>query len=362
MMISRISITIIWLMTIGLQAQSSYKYKVEKVTEDIYVLRPEINNYRWVTANIEVIVNNNDVLVVDSGLLPDAAREAIREIKKITNKPVKYLVNTHWHGDHWQGNEAFVEAYPDIQIIASAEGAAGIKRDGMLWANNFYERNFNLMINSYEERLKKGERSDGTKYSVEDKKQIEEGIKLVKVDLVEIKKMKPKAPTLTFSDKMTLQLGDREIQFYYLGKGNTKGDAVIFLPAEKILISGDLVVYPSPYESGTFSLEWLETSKRLALFQYEKLIPGHGEVQHDTSYLDFLNALFEEIIDQVNTAYLQGSYSLEEFQKLVNHQSVTSVLEKDSRYEGHVSKLSPGFVPACVERVHRKAHDGRLLD
>lgn len=161
---------------------------------------------------------------------------------------------------------------------------------------------------------------------------------------------------------MTLQCGGREIQFHYLGKGNTRGDAVIYLPQEKLLITGDLVVHPSPYESGTFSLEWTQTSKRLAEFNYKTLIPGHGDIQYDTSYLDFLNALFTEIIKQVNLAYLKGSYRLEEFQKLVNHESVTMVLQQETRFATHIKNLSPGFIPACVERVHRKAHDGRLLD
>ncbi len=94
-------------------AQSVYNYEVEKIVEDVYLLKPKINRYRWVTANIVVIVNADDILVVDSGLLPAAAAEAIKEIKKISSKPVRYLLNTHWHGDHWQGNEAFAR---NIQV------------------------------------------------------------------------------------------------------------------------------------------------------------------------------------------------------------------------------------------------------
>lgn len=349
-------------LTKPLQAQWGYRYKVESVIDNVYVLRPQINEFRWVTANIVVVVNDDDVLVVDSGLLPEAGREAIKEIKRITDKPVKYLVNTHWHGDHWQGNEAFVEAYPGIEIIATDEGAKGIRRDGMVWANLFYEKNFNLMIASYEERLKSGQKQDGTKYTVAEKKNIEEGIALVKRDLEEVKKLKPQAPTLSFTGQMTLHSGNREFQFHYLGRGNTKGDCVIFLPQEKLLITGDLVVHPSPYESGSFSLEWLETSKQLATFPYSILIPGHGEVQHDTSYLDFLNSLFAEIIKQVNQAYLKGSYSLEEFQKLVNHESVMNVLNQELRFAEHAKRLNAGFIPVCVERVHRRAHDGKLLN
>src|SRR4051812_929256 len=92
----------------------SYHYDVEKVVEGVYVLKPVINDYRWVTTNVILIVNERDAMVVDSGLNPRAGADAIVEIKKITQLPVKYLVNTHWHGDHWQGNESFVDAYPGI--------------------------------------------------------------------------------------------------------------------------------------------------------------------------------------------------------------------------------------------------------
>src|SRR3954471_13450334 len=84
----------------------TYHYDIEKVVDGVYVLKPVVNDYRWVTANIILIVNERDALVVDSGLNPRAGADAILEIKKITQLPIKYLVNTHWHGDHWQGNES----------------------------------------------------------------------------------------------------------------------------------------------------------------------------------------------------------------------------------------------------------------
>jgi len=352
---------LILLSTTVLFAQGGYTYNVEKVADEIYVLHPQGNNYRWVTANIIVVINEEDVLVVDSGLLPAAAEAAIAEIAKLTDKPVKYLFNTHWHGDHWQGNEVFAQRYPGLKIIASKEASDGIQRDGMLWVNKHYIRNFEAMVTNYEERLKKGEKSDGTKFTAAQKQELKEGIAFVKGDIESVKKLKPIFPNMTFDETMTLKSGSREFQFHYLGRGNTRGVGVIFLPNEKILITGDLVVHPSPYESGTFSLEWLETSRKLAAFPYATLIPGHGEVQHDTSYLDFLNALFAEIIKQINEAYLAGSYKLEEFNKVVTHESVVTVLEKEPRFKIHTEKLSRGFVPACVDRVHRKAHDGRLI-
>ncbi len=344
--------------TVG--AQSVYKYDVEKVAPDIYVLKPKINDYRWVTANITVVVNAEDVLVVDSGLLPAAAREAITEIRKITTKPVRYLVNTHWHGDHWQGNETFAATYPGLEIISAEEGLKGIMRNGMAWVNQFYLKYFQQMVDNYEKGVKEGSLTGGTKLTEVQMNELKEGLAQVRSDIESMKGVKPTLPTLTFSEKMILRRGGREIQFHYLGIGNTIGDAVLYLPKEKILIPGDLVVYPSPYESGAFSREWMVTSRKLRDFPFEILIPGHGDVQHDGNYLDYLNALFAEIFRQMNAAYLAGKTSMDDAKATVTHQSVVTELSKDPRFASYAKSLDPGFVPAAVQRAYERVKEGKL--
>lgn len=343
--------------TIG---QPVYKYTPEKVIENVYVLKPAINDYRWVTANIVVIINDQDVLVVDSGLLPEAGDEAIKEIRKLTKKPVKYLVNTHWHGDHWQGNGAFLNNFPDVNIISSEEGYHGILRNGMVWVRQFYGKYYQNIVNDYETALKEGG-FNGKKLPADSIKLLIEGIAQAKEDIKGIKKLNPKPPTITFNQRMILRCGSREIQLHYLGWGNTTGDAIVYLPKEKILISGDLVVFPSPYESGAFSREWLETSRKLRAFDFNYLIPGHGDVQTTPAYLDYLNSFFEEIIIQVNAAYENGKNSIDEFQNAVSHKSVTeALLKKHPEYSGYVKMLDPNFVPAAVRRAFEKSKESKL--
>jgi cyclase len=352
-------ITLISLMSLTLFAQSVYKYDVEKVQEDIYVFKPVINDYRWVTSNIILIVNERDALVVDSGLLPAAAAEAIKEIKKITTKPVKYLVNTHWHGDHWQGNEAFEKTYPGLEIIATEQGLKGMQANGMVWAKQLYLKYFqNFYLSKYEKALT--EKSlDGKALSDAELATLKEGTEQLRQDIESMKQLKPVLPNTAYGDKMILNRGSREIQLLYLGIGNTSGDAVVYLPNEKLVVAGDLVVYPSPYESGMFSPEWLETSQKLAALDYKTLIPGHGDVQHDQSYLDFLNALYTEIIAQVNNAYLKGTTSADDFKSVVSHQTVTAELNKKPEYEKFAKNLDPGFVPAAIQTSFRRIMQGK---
>jgi len=153
--------------------------------------------------------------------------------------------------------------------------------------------------------------------------------------------------------------GPREIQLHYFGWGNTTGDAVIYLPQEKILITGDLVVSPSSYESGSFSTEWLNVFKKLKEFSFATLLPGHGAVEHDSNYLDFLIALFEEIIREVNPVVLEGK-TLEETQKIVTHQTVTQALSTHPVFTQFIKDLDPHFVETALLRAYPKAKEGKL--
>jgi len=347
--------------SIAVEAQPLYKYEVIKVVDNVYLLKPILKRGRWVTANITVIVNDHDAVVVDSGLIPEAGKAAIEEIKKITEKPVTYLINTHWHGDHWQGNEAFVNAYPGIEIVATEEGYKGIMTLGMFDASpKGYAVGFMERIANNEHAVKTGKFINGEKVSDERLAQIKDILPEKKAELRGLQSIQPYPPTLTFKNQMFLKRGTREIQLYYLGYGNTTGDAVIYLPAERILIAGDLVVFPSPYESESFSREWLETYKKLVAFQFTYLIPGHGEIQHDTSYLNFLIALFEEIIRQVNREAVSSGNTLEGTKKAVTHESVTMELAKLVKFDEFLKKLNPGFVSDAVLTAYPKAKEGKL--
>lgn len=345
-----------------IDAQSQYRYEVEKVMNDIYLLKPSMNPYRWVTANIVVIVNEKDVTVVDSGLTPEAGAAALKEIMKITDKPITNLINTHWHGDHWQGNEAFAKAYPGINIIATTRGHIGIMRNGMLWMRQFYLKYHQMMLDNYNESIRSGTGEGGKKLSAEEIKTLKEGVAQVKLDLESIKNIKPTPPTMWFDEKLTIRSGSRIIECHYLGIGNTMGDAVVYLPAEKILIPGDLVVYPSPYESGAFSKDWLDTSKKLRQFPFTYLLPGHGPVLKDAVYLDYLNDLFTSVIVLMNNAFEEGHVTLAEAKKFVTHEKIVAELSKKPEYVDFVKQLDSGFITSALNTAYSGVKAGKTVD
>jgi glyoxylase-like metal-dependent hydrolase (beta-lactamase superfamily II) len=128
----------------------------------------------------------------------------------------------------------------------------------------------------------------------------------LRVAKAEMERVRITPPDLTFSDKLTLHRGKREIQVLHLGKGNTDGDAIVWLPQEKVLISGDLVVHPLPYGIGSYPREWLATLEKLNEFPYELLVPGHGEPQRDRAYIQQLSRALTVVREQAGASVAKG--------------------------------------------------------
>jgi glyoxylase-like metal-dependent hydrolase (beta-lactamase superfamily II) len=115
-----------------------------------------------------------------------------------------------------------------------------------------------------------------------------------------LKEVKFQSATLTFDHDFTIDLGNREVQIKFLGLGNTAGDAVAYLPKEKVLVAGDLVSYPTPNIFDGYPIEWVDTMDRLAGLDADSIVPGHGPVMHDKSYVLLVRDLLKSARDQVN--------------------------------------------------------------
>jgi len=107
-------------------------------------------------------------------------------------------------------------------------------------------------------------------------------------------------PTLTYRDELRLDLGGREVRILHLGRGNTPGDSVLFLPADKLAITGDLVVAPVPYAFFSYPVEWIETLRRLTRLGATTYVPGHGPILRDDAYIQDVIALLDSATRQVN--------------------------------------------------------------
>src|SRR5579863_2288409 len=253
------------------QAQTAVAVEKVQIAEGIYQFMTAPDGY-VPNGNSVVIVNENDVLVFDTFTRPSTARTVLAEIRKITDKPVRYVVNSHHHPDHWSGNEVYADAFPDLEIIATEESRQYMLTIANAWpsvfTNNLRQAQANL-----EKEISSGKAPDGTALTDEDRRQNESAIRLKQDFVAEAMTVKRTYPTLTYNDQLTLRHGGREFRFMSV-VGDARGTTVLYLPKEKILITGDAVSYPIPYTSMSSPLGEVATLRKLGKFDAEVIIPG----------------------------------------------------------------------------------------
>jgi glyoxylase-like metal-dependent hydrolase (beta-lactamase superfamily II) len=274
---------------------SSDQRIVTKLADGIYEIRHKDALDHFPQGNTVVVIGDSDVLVVDSCYLPSSAREDIAQIRQWTNKPVRYLLNTHWHNDHTQGNAVYSDAFPGVAILAHVETASLIGLRVGRYLSEYPGR-----IQRFQQQLDIGTNPDGKALTEDEKQDLKNAIAGGKAasDAVsaEFLNLKPKFPNVTFEHELNLDLGNREVQLKFLGRGNTAGDVIAYLPKEKILVAGDLVDSPVPYLGSGFPIEQIGTLKRMAEMDFETLVPGHGNVLKGKDFVRQEIELLEAVI------------------------------------------------------------------
>ena len=283
--------------------------KVTKLAEGVYVIEHRAGGSP--SGNTTVIIGERQVFVVDSCFLPSLAREDIAQIRQWTDKPVAYLLNTHFHNDHNNGNKTYLDAFPSLAIIAHEE----TKKDMELIQPGNVER-MPQQLAATITALKQGKLQNGRVLTEDEKKQAQELLPGMERREAEFKTLVYQSPTLTFTDKLNIDLGNREVQVRHLGRGNTPGDTVVYLPKEKILIAGDLLVHPIPDIGDVYPFEWVQNLQNRAQLDAETIVPGHGPVLHGKAYLYQVTDLLKSAVEQVRARIRQighpGFHSLDE--------------------------------------------------
>jgi cyclase len=221
-----------------------------------------------VGSNSAVIVNQDEVMIVDSHISPESGRAMLEELKAITDKPVKYLINTHFHYDHTNGNQVFS---PAVDIIGHEYTRRRLSGD-VLEHGMFAD----LLRNLPAQLAASKARADAEQNAAE-RARLEQQVRVQTAFAESVKDVKPTPPTITLDDRMTLYRGDREIRLLYLGRGHTGGDIVVYLPKERVLCSGDLLVNGVANLVDGYVDEWPATIEKLKALDFDDVIPGHGE-------------------------------------------------------------------------------------
>lgn len=272
-----------------------------KVANDMYVIRHPDAPDTFPQGNTTVIIGDRECLVIDSCFLPSSARDDIAQIRQWTKKPVRYLLNTHWHLDHNNGNALYAKEFPGLGIIAHSETAKMIQSYNPMVITTYATR-----TDRFKRMLETGKDEEGKNLIESTKADITKSLKGIDQVVGEFKDLSVATPNLTFDRGLDVDLGKRVVQIRFLGRGNTAGDAIAYLPSEKIAVIGDLLDHPVPYFYGGFPAELRETLKSLAQLDANTFIPGHGEELRDKTYLnkvmEFLGQIVPLIQKQVSSS------------------------------------------------------------
>lgn len=247
------------------------------------------------------VVGDTGVIVFDGGGLPLMAERAIEKIRSVTKLPVTHVAISHWHQDHMWGIQAFVDAYPDVEVVAHRN-----TRDELIARNPGAEAR--VHAGTGEVRASLSERLAGDDpMSARERQRLSQFIEDGELLDREYARIRSVTPTLTFEDSLNLPSGERTVQLLHLGRGNTAGDIVLWLPDERIVATGDLVVRPTPYGFGSYPAHWGETLRRVQALDYALLIPGHGDFQRDAGYVDLLIETMDLVTEQMTALVAEGA-------------------------------------------------------
>ncbi|MGC1448571.1 MAG: MBL fold metallo-hydrolase [Candidatus Sulfotelmatobacter sp.] len=269
--------------------------KVTQLADGVYEIEHQDALDGFASGNTTVIIGTRQVFVVDACFLPSAAREDISQIRKWTDKPVSFVLNTHFHNDHNLGNRAYMDAFPALTIIAHAETKKDMDMFGP--GSESREEKATAFLQQMQDT---GQTKDGRPLTAEEKTEVKNALARRLPVMQELKQVKFQSATLTFEHDFSVDIGDREVEVKFLGRGNTAGDAVVYLPKERIAIAGDLVVYPIPYIYDGYPTEWIQTMQSLARLDADTIVPGHGPIMHDKTYISLVRDLLKSAVDQMN--------------------------------------------------------------
>lgn len=259
------------------ESRSDSGFTVRKLAAGVYaVIRNEplglINQ-----SNSMFIIGDRDVIVVDAQSSSARTRETLAALRQLTDKPVSALINTHWHDDHVVGNEVYKEAYPNLEIIGHASNADEMATTAVQFRKGVANRAGT--IGYLRGLVEKRESFLGGPIDSVEARSHQLSAWLVDDYSNASPDFRPLIPTRMVTDSLVLHQGKRRVEVRFLGKGHTSGDLVVWLPAEKILATGDLLMWPVQFIGSTsYPREFAQTEERVRALKASMVVPGHGKV------------------------------------------------------------------------------------
>ena len=292
-------------------------------------------------SNAMILVGEFDTLVVDSHVTPAASRALLESIPAVTDKPVRYLVNSHYHFDHAHGNQSFPEG---VEIIGHESTRAKLNGDigNVLEENTF--RSFSDPVPATVANLAQRAREETDPRR---RTELEETHRVQQEYMNAIEEVVPTPPNITLQDEMTLfqvvANGSREIQLLHFGRAHTGGDVVIYLPQEKVVFTGAMMLPGLAYMGDGHVDEWPDSLEGLKALDFEAWLPGHGPVMRNKQPIENFQAYLRDLWDRTSLQYRMG----------VAWEEAAEQIDMTDHSDNYAQISSPGVDPRAIRRIYQ---------
>ena len=247
--------------------------------------------------NSAIVILDDAVLVVDTQSKPSAAEAVIAEVRRLTDKPVKYLVLTHFHNDHTQGVQAYLQTWPAVQIIATAATRDSIEQR----TKARLEREAVTLPKQIEKLKSDLAQADGTA-----KLPIQKQLAEAEAYLAESKQIRLVLPNILVDDRLEIHRGPETVQMFSFHQAHTDGDLVVYIPTRKVLISGDIIHGIQPITKDGSLVDWIAAIDQLEKLDFQTVIGGHGDILHDRTRFDLWKAYFNDLLHETAQSLASG--------------------------------------------------------
>jgi glyoxylase-like metal-dependent hydrolase (beta-lactamase superfamily II) len=284
-----------------------------------------------INCNAAIFVRSKDVVIVDAHSKPSAAASLIRQIKRdITDKPVRYVVNTHFHWDHTQGNQAYTKTGDKVDFIATAATQQLM--------SDFAVVRMKASVDAIPEQIEALRAEAAKSKSAQEKSFCADQIRQMQAYVADLKDYSLELPTITFDKSYTLQDPAFDLNLEFHGQAHTAGDLFVFCPQQRAVATGDASHGWLPFIGDGFPHHWPGTIDEVARADFKHILGGHGPLQSDRSVMMNQRNYIEDLTGRVEEGRNAGQ-SVAEMQKRITVGSLHSL--QANEYIDFLAKTLP---------------------
>jgi glyoxylase-like metal-dependent hydrolase (beta-lactamase superfamily II) len=286
--------------------ETGYYQRASRVAPGVWVLAEPSFQVQPI-GNVTVIEQADGLVLVDAGGSAGSGRRIVAMVRRLSRKPVKAIILSQWHGDKVQGLAELLKAWPAARTIATAATRAHLADPKTMNTPGAPDAARNAAFVKSQLDIATELDAQGGKVKLAAQRQgFAAAAAMFRQYAVDVDGTLTIAPKEGFAGRLDLDDAQRPVQAQFLGRANTDGDAVVWLPRQRILVAGETVILPFPYGYESYPASWSQVLGKLRAYDFRVLIPGHGPPQRDRAQIDRILVALRDVRRQVAPLANQG--------------------------------------------------------